>query len=136
MKKSTKHSTTNPLREQSRDEHASSIDLGQLYELRSMSEFVQKFLGEKLPSPLECTNAFRSAYLKADALLEYCADADIGQAESGPRTEPVGGWVIDVIKLHLEMLCVANQRLDELLKRAEQAGPARADGGPAAQPPE
>lgn len=99
-------------------EQASSIDLSRLHELRSMKEFCEKFLGNKLPSGMDCSDASEAAFRNASALLSCCADAEDGSAESGTEIEPTRPWVLDAIKLEVERLYVVNQRLLDLHDRA------------------
>ena len=97
-------------------EQASSIDLSRLHELRSMKEFCDKFLGNKLPSGVDYSDASEAAFRNASALLSCCADAEDGSA--GSEVEPTRPFVMDAIKLEVERLYVVNQRLLEVHERA------------------
>ena len=108
---------------QARKERAESIDLSQLPQLREVKEFVKKFLGDQLPSSLECADAANIAYKRADALLEYCVGMDHWAHEAGPLCEPVEGWVVDSIKLQVEQLFVVNKRLIDIHYRGAASGP-------------
>jgi hypothetical protein len=101
-----------------RQARAEDIDLSRLHRLREMKEFIEKFLGDELPSNLECADAARAAYKRADALLEYSADAAEFSNEAGTRTEAIEGLVVDSIKLQLEQLYVADMRLQDIHWRA------------------
>lgn len=101
---------------------AESIDLSRLPELGRMKDFTEKFLGERLPSALECVDAAHLSFIRASALLDYYADAAEFEQEAGTRPEAIEGWVVDSVKLQLEMLYVANMRLREIHDRAVASG--------------
>lgn len=105
------------------EKHAAQIDLSKFPQLRAMAEFTGKFLGDELPSVIDCQDAAHLAYTRADALLTYCADADAGlDALDCCHTEPIEGWVIDAVKLQLEQLYVATVRLGEIHDRVVPRG--------------
>ena len=112
-----------PMQQKEERGRAERIDLSRLHRLREMKDFTGKFLGTQLPTALECSDVTELAFRRAGALLEYCGDAAEFAPEAGTRTEAIEGWVLDSVKLQLEMIYAANQRLHEIHARAVACGP-------------
>jgi hypothetical protein len=102
------------------------IDLSKYSELRGMKEFVEEFLGDRPPWAGHCLDSAQIAYKRADALLEYLALGDEGlQALGSTLVEALSPYVADVIRVELQKMHVAMERLFQVYEESERRNPAR-----------
>jgi len=88
------------------------IDLRDLSELSHINDVLEKLYRSPRPSATDCVDEARRAYNRACALLIYADYAEQGlMAEGSALVEPAARYVMDSIRLQLDIVRLAGEHL-------------------------